>query len=505
MTKSIAKVFCDTNLFLQCQPLKDLPWASWTNHDEIHLMICRSVQRELDKLKATRDQAIAARARQTLRMLRTLITGECDHVLVCEERSIVRLYLVGPGNPSTELDEVLDYNKPDDEFVGHTYRYTKEHPDEEVILLTHDTGPMLTAKSLSISFREVPDDWLIGSQQESADPETLRLKRRVRELEQQEPRFDLTFRDNSDEPVDVVQIDYPVYEPMSRSEIDECIEMIRAFVPMQTEFEQGVPERRVESSLLRTVTAIRGTYVPPTEEEVRQYQESAYPHWLSECESYLSDLHSVLQTQVPQPCYVLTVENVGTRPARDALITLTAKGAVQIAVEEDIDTYGLDERQDNREGLPSPPRVPVGRWTGPFGQLSSMVGGMEGLASLHRSAVALSSDGLQTPSYLPGAIVSARHDPNGFYYKPHRPTDPTDIISLECEQWRHKSDAEDFEFLVFFDHDEQETDGAIECEIHAENLTTPVSLIVPVRIRTTRTDMAPVARELARRLRHMAR
>ena len=436
-------------------------------------------------------------------MLRTLITGECDHILICEGQPIVRLYLDGPGKPSSELDEILDYSKPDDEFVGHTYRYMKEHAAEEVILLTHDTGPMLTAKNLSINYRKIPDDWLIGSQQESANAETARLRQRVRELEQQEPRLALAFRDKSYNPVEVIQIDHPVYEPISRSEIDECIEMIKAFVPMQTEFEQFAPERRGESSLLRTVAALRGTYVPPTKEEVRRYQESSYPHWLSECESYLSDFHSVLQTQVPQPCYILTAANVGTRPARDALITLTAKGEVQIAVEEDIDTHDPDEQQDTGERLPSPPEVPVGRWTGPFDQLSSIVGGGEGLANFHRSAVALSSGGLPTASYLPEHIISSRHDPNGFYYKPHRPTDPTDIVSLECEQWRHKSDPEDFEFLVFFDHDEQQTDGAIQCEIHAENLTTPASLIVPVRIRTMRTSSAPFAREMVHRLRQM--
>ena len=504
MTKSIAKVFCDTNLFLQCRPLEDIPWGSWTDRDELHLMICRSVQRELDNLKDTRDEAVAARARRILRMIRILITGECDHILISEERPIVRLYLEGPGKPNTELDEILDYSKPDDEFVGYTYRYAKERPDEEVILLTYDTGPMLTAKNLGINYQQVPDDWLIGSQQESANAETARLRQRVRELEKQEPCFELTFRDDDDDSVDVVQIEYPVYEPMSRSEIAECLEMIKTLVPMQTEFEQSVPERG-ESPLLRTVTAIRGTYQPPTKDEIRQYQESAYPHWLSECESYLSELHSVLQAQFPQPCYVLTAKNVGTRPARDALITLTAQGAIQIAVEEYIDPNDDDEQRETGGDLPSPPEAPVGHWTGPFGQLGSMVGGMEGIANFHRNIEALSSGVFPTASYLPEDIASARRDPNEFYYKPHRPTDPTDIISLECEQWRHSSGPEDFEFLVFFDHDEQETAGAIKCEIHAENLTTPASLTVPVRIRTTRTDTAPFARDWVHRLRQVTR
>lgn len=466
-------------------------------------MICRSVQRELDKLKNVRDEAIAARARETLRILRTLITGGCDHILTCEERPTVRLLLVGPGKPSSELEEILDYSKPDDELVGYTYRYQKEHAAEEVILLTHDTGPMLTAKSLGINFRQVPDNWLIGSQQASADAETVRLRRRVRELEQQEPRFEQVFRDESYEPVEVIRIDYPVYEPMSRSEIDECLEMIKRFVPMQTEFGRSAPEPQGKSYLLGTVAALRGKYLPPTEEEVLHYQESDYPRWISECERFLSEYHSVLQEQVPQPCYILTAENVGTRPARDALVTLTAKGKVQIAVEEYIDPYDPDEQQDSVEGLPSPPRVPVGRWSGPAGQLSSMVGGMEGLANFGQTIAALSADGLPTAVYLPGGIDSSRRDPNGFFYKLNRPIDPTDIVSLECEQWRHRSDPEDFEFLVFFDHDKQEIAGAIECEIHAENLTTPANLIVPVRIRTTRTAAAPFARGLVQRLRQM--
>jgi hypothetical protein len=88
-----------------------------------------------------------------------------------------------------------------------------------------------------------------------------------------------------------------------------------------------------------------------------------------------------------------------------------------------------------------------------------------------------------------------RRDPNAFYYKPHRPEIPGAEFSLECEQWRHGVEPERFEGEIHFDADKEESAGALECRIHAENLSDPAMMIVPVRINVRRVRSYDMAKD----------
>lgn len=492
MTTRIAIIYPDTNLFLQCHPLKDLDWSSWASYDELHLMICRSVQRELDVIKkGTNDKA--TRARRAIRMVRTILNDtEPNYVVVKRAKPLVKLQLSAILRPSSELEEVLQYSKPDDELVGYAYRHREESLEADVFLLTHDTGPMATAKSVGLDYREIPDRWLIDSQQVSPDLEKQRLIKRIQELERQEPRIEFDVVNYPYERDGVIEIYYPIYDSLSQDEIDSHIQTIKTLVLMQTEFRSNEPEERSVASLAGFAGAFRGRYEPATEEEIRRYQDREYPHWLSKCESLLSNLHSSLQEQQPRPYFEFAVSNVGTRPARDVLITFVAQGDFRISVEPYSGTEETDEQVQDPLGFPEPPQAPAGRWTGQYGDIRSMASAFGSLKSILGDS--------QDYGYLLSKLDTPSRDPNGFYYKPQRPINPTDSFSLVCEQWRHRTEREVFNGDFHFDLGEEETDGAIACEIHAENLTRPLRKVVPVRIRTTRTGTNSAIRDLFRRL-----
>lgn len=428
-------------------------------------------------------------------MVRTILRETSDHVLVKEGQPVVRLLLAELGRPSDELQKVLDYSKPDDELIGHAHRYSAEHPETEVFILTHDTGVMATAMSIGLEYREIMDDWLIGSQRHHMDPETTRLKARIKDLELQEPRIELKFLDNCHMHDGVVEIEYPVYEPMSPAEIDSCMRTIRNRFPMKTEFNSEEPKEQKPISFLTWTAALKGTYTPPTDEEIRRYQDEQYPRWLRTCESFLSDLHSTLHAQQACPYFELEASNVGSRPAQDVLVRFIAQGDFQIYVESTLDPEPPGGRQDVPSELPEPPVAPAGRWVGPLGDFGLIATRM---ADITRN--------ITTP--LPGEypiltapLVPQPRDPNGFYFKPQRPTDPTDSFSLECEQWRHKTDAETFDGMICFDLNKEQIAGEIVCEIHAANLSAPLRSVVRVRIRTNKLSTEPVGRDLLRRLR----
>src|SRR3546814_20244210 len=68
--------------------------------------------------------------------------------------------VVESGNglrPSDDLREMLDYSSADDRLVGIVHRYCGDNPGKEVRLLSHDTGPLLTAKRVAVPFVRVPE------------------------------------------------------------------------------------------------------------------------------------------------------------------------------------------------------------------------------------------------------------------------------------------------------------------------------------------------------------
>lgn len=79
-----------------------------------------------------------------------------------------------------------------------------------------------------------------------------------------------------------------------------------------------------------------------------------------------------------------------------------------------------------------------------------------------------------SPSFTPEP-----HDPEAFYFDNWRPGRPVMKGALTADLWRHRTDEQTFEFEVHF-VTEDEARGAVECTVHADNLTQPERLVVSV-------------------------
>ena len=95
--------------------------------------------------------------------------------------------------------------------------------------------------------------------------------------------------------------------------------------------------------------------------------------------------------------------------------------------------------------------------------------------------------------------------PMPFTISPIDPQNPEQSFSLECEQWRHGTEEKHVSGQLFFDLDKQKISGALVCEVHAENLPSPVRMTVPVEISIKRVKAADRARLLVQDLRKAAR
>ena len=141
MSENILYLFPDTNLFIQCKPLAELDWSVWSEFEEVHLIVCRPVTREIDNQKTRGNSRVAKRAGSTYQSFALLAEEEQDFLLINNSVPIVKLLLEGLGQPSPELKGDLDYSKTDDEIVGCLHRFRKENPGADARLLTHDRGP----------------------------------------------------------------------------------------------------------------------------------------------------------------------------------------------------------------------------------------------------------------------------------------------------------------------------------------------------------------------------
>ena len=200
---------------------------------------------------------------------------------------------------------------------------------------------------------------------------------------------------------------------------------------------------------------------------------------LSACRDQLESLDCRLNARAGWPEIDFVITNSGTRPATRSLVKFVAQGNIEIFPPE---TSNDDEELSPTHGvesirLPTPPSPPRGVWTrktnDPASRIAAMMAG--GFNDPFVAAIrhpSLDLDYLRPPK---------PRDPDGFYWKDGRPSIAKSLVELTCENWRHGVGDERFLFRITTSNS-ADASGAIRCEIHAENLSDPVTIALPVRI-----------------------
>ena len=318
-----------------------------------------------------------------------------------------------------------------------------------------------------------------------------------------EPTFRIWLVDDQGNEVESIESEYHVFERMKEEEVLACTQLLKTEFPLETDFGSRSPQEKSGTTVGERVLGLKYLYTPASDDEIARYTEEEYPRWIEDCEEYLSSLHDLLQGQIEQPWFTFAAVNEGNRPGHDVLINLIAEGELKICAPPYQDD--ADEEDDKIEiGLPVPPLPPRGRWSPKSPSLRGLTTVMSTLANARVGNRRLFDSSLEHSFMLPG-VRNDRRDPNAFYYKPSRSTIPEQSFSLECEQWRHGTKEEHFSGHLFFTLDKQKVSGALVCEVHAENLPSPVRITVPVEISIKRLKASDRARILVQDLRKAAR
>ena len=481
-------LFPDTNVFIQCRSLNEVDWSEWVDYAEIHLIVCQPVQREMDKHKNQGNDRVRKRARKTCSMFRQIILSEQDYELIRQDGPRIILSLDASISPIRSQLLSLDYSKHDDQLVGCIHAYCQQYEDQDVRLLTHDIGPMMTAKSIRLSFVAVPDSWLLPPEPNKTEKEVARLSREIDGLKESEPRSRTRFVDDAKNEIKEIVVEYIIYEPLVEDDLAALIDLLTTQFPVATDFGHRDPIERV--GLLG-----KEVYGPAKDEAIVNYTTQEYPSWLEGCKSVLSNLHNELQRQ-ERPVFRFGATNEGIRPGKNILVIISSRGDFKIRPPQMEGEYS-DTSGEVGVQLAEPPKAPQGRWESSWSVLQTLAKGLL-TAGSRQDQLPTISDGLL-------ARTDRRRDPDAFYYKPGEPIDFVELFMLECEQWCHGTDEEFFDGEIHIDGDSERISGALECEIYAENLSTPIRSITPVRIMTRRLSTRDYASELVTKLSVSAR
>ena len=479
MSENILYLFPDTNLFIQCKSLNQIDWSEWSEYREVHLVVCRPVTREIDNQKTRGNGRVAQRARATYQLFGPLAEDQQDFLVIKDSQPIVKLFLEGIGLPSPELGEVLDYSKADDQIVGCLHRFRQENPEADARLLTRDRGPMMAARSLGLPYLPIREGWLLQPEQNELEKESARLKEQIARLEEAEPRFKIGLVDEDGKTVEQLSVEHLIYEPLSESDIETLMDSLTNCFPMRTNFSPGEPAEDDKGITVGEWLDRKFASGPPKDEDIAKYRDQDYPKWVRECRKMLSGVHSEFQRESGQPTFEIVVTNEGTRPGNDALVSIQATGNFKICPPPYKGEF--DEEPKGELALPRPPRPPRGpQVPNALNAFSGVNRIVESMNLLQRTMNPINTETfLLPPSLTP---YDQRRDPNGFFYKPDRPSEPGESFAIECEQWRHGMGPEPFVGEIFFDTDQNEIRGALRCDVHAENLSSPVKAQFPVRI-----------------------
>lgn len=471
-------VFPDTNLFLQCKPLEELDWNLIGHADDVDVLITRPVQSELDALKANGNTRQASRSRTASSLLAQLLHAPEDG-LVLRRQPTVRLKIALGLRPDPSVTEQLNYDHKDDQLVGIALGFQKSNPQESVSLVTYDNGPMFSARSVGLPFKQLPEEWLLPPELNDAAKREAALRKELERLQNSEPKFEIRLENATER---AYELTYKIFEPLSAGEEEKLLGMVFERNPEATDFGPKEPSETVivQNVLAKAINGeIKEAFTPATTEQIETYK-TRYVEWREKCRSFLRDVHDQLNKRLPLPTIMPLIKNIGSRPADDALVELCAEGNFKIArinTDKNVDDLEKDET-DTLLAFPRPPIAPQGVRK----RIKSR--------SLFTDSVDASirhQRFLETiPSFRSGP---ATKDPNAFYWQRGlRDEVPVTKLSLTCEQWRHAREAEDFTVGLRFQQELGIHCGRLTVSVHAANLSNPATKSWSVKISVLNTS-----------------
>lgn len=453
--------FIDTNVFEQCHDLKELPWNEVAGGNDVLLIVSRPVQDEIDKHKHDGNSRRARRARRANALFRELISAEKIELRSAGPR--VEVSRVPPTKFNVSPCRFLDLTRTDDRIILEALVYRDAHPDEEVALLSHDTGPLGMATDCGLAVQLVPDTWLLPPEPDERDRRIAQLE----ELTRRNPKISIVAEDT-------IRIVVHRYSPFPEAQLDELVCMARKKHPLVADYDE--PLTQFERGAL--ADWYRREFVPPTEAEMAAYRD-AYESWLTKVREFFAGLPSALEVPTRYVSVTIGISNDGGAPAEHLMVEFGLQGGLLFSPKNDEDFAAMV--------LTSPPSPPKGQWVDR--DIGSVLAGL--------SPYSFGPDLSRISAGFPdvGRLVRPIfRDNHAVYWKGKDARSP--FVSCECEEFRHKVGATDLSLTIVVPDEFAGDGGSLLCLVTAKNLPEPARLQLPIEVEFQTMDAFDLARKL---------
>lgn len=195
-------IFIDSMVALECKPLEKLPWSDLDNKGRILVMVVPQVNTEIDKRK--RDGRLGKRAREFNRIIAPAAESGIPEVII-EGSPQVSICIARCSRIDWNALDDLDPQEGDHKVVAQIL-HAVGIPNERKTLLSEDTNPIFLASSHGLSCRKLPKGWLLDPEPHPKDKDVTRLTQRVRELEDNEPKMDVSLSFGVESPFNAYRV-----------------------------------------------------------------------------------------------------------------------------------------------------------------------------------------------------------------------------------------------------------------------------------------------------------
>lgn len=487
--KKCLYVFPDTNVFVQCKALEQLDWSIYCEWESIDLILTRPVQAEIDSQKGKGTGRLAKRARAMSSIIRTLLKSDKNSIEIKNAKPRVCLSLRQDLKRDEQLSEELDYSERDDQLVGITSKFIKDNARECVFLLTHDTGPMASAKLVGVPYSIVPDNWLLPPENDAIDKRINAAEAELAKYKNLEPKFEIEcvgtsgiLLDSKDSKVFLSTIEY--YSALSAEELNLLMEKIIRKFPIAHDFgssEQSFKNNQIEFKPGLVFNLGAEKFIPASVEEISKYRAD-YDEWIKSCRKKLENLHLYKNFESEKPKFSLAISNNGSRPAENVLIIIEIKGNLKLMpMTDEVKDYSYLAK------LKVPPVPPRGEW--------------KKARDLYGIGNSISGSALSLPTPL-AAFDSSKFpsfeikDDEKMYWKSGFPKTPQNHLELECKQWRHGVDRKSLDFQLFPKFASNEVSASINISVHAANMTIAENQRQLIKINLKEISLFDLAQEI---------
>lgn len=494
-------LFPDTNIFLQCKSLQDLPWEDVFDVDQVDLLVGAPVQDEIDRLKQDGNHRRARRARDTHNLFRQALASSDETVTLRDGRPRVVLTfapLLPVGRPTIPT---LDLSRADDRLIDEVRHYQNGVlPDGVVsLILTSDTGMKLRARRHDVAVADVPDGWMLPPESDTRDKEISKLRAELERLRNAAPILDVALQDANRQAISSIGATLPFYPPLSGHDVDGLITEIKARYPQATDFGIDPPPSRAPTEdastplsrlalSIHTALSSMHKWRPPTQDEITCYQQG-YKEWIDKARERFHRLDSRLNASLRIIPLQLQLRNTGSQPADEVLIEFICYDGLRLCTSADNEVPEPMQRLhklDRTVILQPPPIAPKGEFV--FAAFADSM-------RLGAHAIRLDADNY-LPVYPPLNTPVFNRDRHLFYRR-EDDENATANSSFSCIELRHQSDAQIFRIWVIVPATSDPQRSRLHVRVSARNVERPCELHIPITIDNARHSTLDTAKRWA--------